>query len=78
MHGLLVNCLFMLAQEKVLLGELTVDLGRKATKQTNKNSNLILLLFLGILHVLSFECQKDFGNFEISSVVSKHFRWCIS
>ena len=42
-HEVLVNCLFKLAQEKVWLGELTVpnmtiavDLGRKATKQTNK------------------------------------------
>ena len=36
----LVNCLFKLAQEKVRLDELTmaiaVDLGLKATKQTNK------------------------------------------
>ena len=43
MHELLVNCLFKLAQEKVWLGELTaitiaVDLGRKATKQTNKQT----------------------------------------
>ena len=38
MHEVLVNCLFKLAQEKVWLSELTVavDLGRKATKQTNK------------------------------------------
>ena len=38
MHDVLVYCLFKLAQEKVWLGELTiaVDLGRKATKQTNK------------------------------------------
>ena len=37
MHEVLANYLFKLAQEKVLLGELTiaVDLGRKATKQTN-------------------------------------------
>ena len=40
-HELLVNRLFKPAQEKVWLGELTVavNLGRKATKQTN--------LFLG-------------------------------
>ena len=44
-HKVLVNCLFKLAQEKVWLGELTVqqmtiavDLGRKATKQTNKTN----------------------------------------
>ena len=43
MHEVLVNCLLKLAQEKVWLGELTVpamtiavDLGRKATKQTNR------------------------------------------
>ena len=38
MHELLVIRLFKPAQEKVWLGELTiaVDLGRKATKQTNK------------------------------------------
>ena len=38
MHEVLVNRLFKLVQEKVWLGELTlvVDLGRKATKQTNK------------------------------------------
>ena len=42
MHELLVNRLFKPAQEKVWLGKLTVhmtiavDLGRKATKQTNK------------------------------------------
>ena len=37
-HEVLVNCLFKLAHEKVWLGELTiaVDLGRKATKQVNK------------------------------------------
>ena len=29
--------LLKLAQEKVWLGEMAVDLGRKATKQTNKN-----------------------------------------
>ena len=39
----LVNCLFKLAQEKVWLGELTVptitvDFGRKAIKQTNKQN----------------------------------------
>ena len=36
-HELLVNRLFKPAQEKVWLGELTVavNLGRKATKQTN-------------------------------------------
>ena len=41
-HKLLVNRLFKPAQEKVWLGELTVpvDLGRKATKQTNKQTNL--------------------------------------
>ena len=45
MHELLVNGLFKPAQEKVWLGELTVpamtiavDLGRKATKQTNKQN----------------------------------------
>ena len=39
-HELLVNRLFKPAQEKVWLGELTiaVDLGRKATKQTNKQN----------------------------------------
>ena len=44
MHEVLVNCLFKFAQEKVWLGELTVqsmtiavDLGRKATKQTNND-----------------------------------------
>ena len=43
MHEVLVNCLLKLATEKVWLGELrpssmtiAVDLGRKATKQTNK------------------------------------------
>ena len=37
-RALLVNCLFKRAQEKVWLGELTiaVDLGRRASKQTNK------------------------------------------
>ena len=39
MHEELVDCLFKLAQEKVWLGELivtiAVDLGGKATKQTN-------------------------------------------
>ena len=46
-HELLVNCLFKLAQVKVWLGELTapmtiaVDLGRKATKQTNKTLCMI-------------------------------------
>ena len=47
-HKVLVNCLFKLAQEKVWLGELThrpaitiaVDLGRKATKQTNKEGSV--------------------------------------
>ena len=37
-HKVLVNCLFKLAQEKVWLGvamTIAVDLGRKATKQTN-------------------------------------------
>ena len=41
-NEVLVNCLFKLAKEKVWLGELTapamtiaVDLGGKATKQTN-------------------------------------------
>ena len=45
-HKVLVNCLFKLAQEKVWLGELTVqtmtiavDFGRKATKQTLKQTN---------------------------------------
>ena len=46
MHKVLVNCLFKLAKEKVWLGELTVpprpmtiavDLGRKATKQTDRD-----------------------------------------
>ena len=43
-HELLVNRLFKPAQENVWLGELTVppdiavDLGRKATKQTNKTN----------------------------------------
>ena len=48
-HEVLVNCLFKLAQEKVWLGELTVpamtiavDLGRKATKQTNKQMSVKL------------------------------------
>ena len=47
MRELLVNRLFKLAQEKVWLDELTVppipyiavDLGRKATKQANKQAN---------------------------------------
>ena len=46
MHKLLVNRLFKPAQEKVWLGEndrpamtIAVDLGSKATKQTNKLTN---------------------------------------
>ena len=64
MHEVLVNCLFKLAQEKVWLGELTVavDLGRKATKQTNKQKRKVLeileflpnlriqILLLNLLH----------------------------
>ena len=48
-HEVLVNCLFKLAQEKEWLGELTpppmtiaVDLGRKATKQTNNEKTSVL------------------------------------
>ena len=42
MHEVLVNCLFKLDQEKVWLGDLivAVDLERKATKQTNKQTNI--------------------------------------
>ena len=43
MHEVLVNCLFKLAQEKSVVRStdrpamtIAVDLGRKATKQTNK------------------------------------------
>ena len=47
-YKVLVNCTLKLAQKKVWLSELTiaVDLGRKATKQTNKTStqsNCILI-----------------------------------
>ena len=45
MKEVLVNCLFKLAQEKVLLGltdhpamTIAVDLGRKATKQTKQTN----------------------------------------
>ena len=38
MHEVLVNCLFKLAQEKVCAMTIAVDLGRKATKQTNKHT----------------------------------------
>ena len=44
-HEVLVNCLFKLAQEKVWLGTdrpamiIAVELGCKATKQTNKQTN---------------------------------------
>ena len=47
MHKVLVDCLFKLAQEKsVVRGTdspamtIAVDLGRKATKQTNNNMDL--------------------------------------
>ena len=53
-HKVLVNCLFKLAQEKVWIGELTVppstiavDLGRKATKQTNNTLLVIVTLNCG-------------------------------
>ena len=36
MHEVLVNRLFKLAQAKVRLAMMAVDLGRKATKQTDK------------------------------------------
>ena len=57
MHEALVNCLFKLAQEKVWLGDLTimtisVDLGCKATKQTNKIIAIRNLL-IGKLPVLT-------------------------
>ena len=46
MHEVLVNCLFKLAQEKSVVRStdrpamtIAVDLGRKATKQTNKTNN---------------------------------------
>ena len=56
-HEVLVNCLFKLAQEKVWLGEtdrsvmtIAVDLGRKATKQKQKE----LTTVYGILFYKSF------------------------
>ena len=44
-HQVLVNCLFKLFQEKVWLPTMTiaVDLGHKATKQTNKYDKCHLL-----------------------------------
>ena len=66
-----LNCLLKLAQEIVWLGELTVavDLGRKATKQTIKQTNLRALsdkncLSLGLLSPLitfhtSLECLQS-------------------
>ena len=47
MHEVLVNCLFKLAPENLWLGELTVavDLGRKATKQRNKISSDMTVIF---------------------------------
>ena len=58
MDEVLVNCVLKLAKEKVWLGELdrpamTVadDLGRKATKQTNKNLPIMLMRAPGSIHV---------------------------
>ena len=39
MHKVLVNRLFKLAQAKVSLAMTAIDLGHKATKQTNKPTN---------------------------------------
>ena len=48
LHEVLANCLFKLAQENMWLGDrpamtIAVDLGRKATKQTNKSTKVHLL-----------------------------------
>ena len=61
MHELLVNPLFKPAQEKVWLGELTVpamtiavDLGRKATTQTNKQTKICRLgtsIYCKMVHI---------------------------
>ena len=55
MHEVLVNCLFKLAQEKSVVRStdrpamtIAVDLGRKATKQTNAKAILFLFLFFAM------------------------------
>ena len=83
---LLVNCLFKLAEEKSLVRwtdrpvmTIAVDLGRKATKQTNKQTNTVIIgnWWLGFtaVHILKQFCrliQYLRLSFLTSTVIMKH------
>ena len=83
MHEVLINCLFKLAQENVWLGELAmtiaVDLGRKATKQTNKQFGHVLTIYMGVEmylfpnHYLSYIWHELEPFFKIPFAL---VRWC--
>ena len=64
MHEVLANCLFKLAHKKVWLSgtdrpamTIVVDLGRKATKQTNNIDEWLELSLVDTLSIASFKCS---------------------
>ena len=85
---LLVNCLFKLAQEKSVVREtdrpamtIAVDLGRKATKQTNKQIYCVQLAVSFPLNYLENNCSEKeptkLENARFFSFVPHHNNTCL-
>ena len=95
MHELLVNRLFKPAQEKSVVRctdcpamTIAVDLGRKATKQTNKHIQLMMHITLsvfGIVHIWNKKMPVDYKERSRSLLLpwsqrsrSNMFRICLT